>query len=309
MGSRYVEWLSELGHDVAAVDRDAERLAPLAPLARGGCHAVLEPLLAWKPQRIVVATPPEHHEAAAIAAMDSGADVLIEKPLAHSLAAGRRIAAAATRARGRVFVACNMRFHVGVAGVRQHLHLAGRLFSFRGVFGHRLSQMRRVGGGFARSAEAGGGVVMDCIHEIDYLRWLFGPVRRLRSVVARLGEEVVDAEDLAEIVIEFDSGMIGSLHLDFLMRQKRRGLEVIGEQGTLAWTSLGKMPERCTVCFSTNERSDTLLEVPDVSGKQEYIAMLGHFIAGTEDALQTVGEALIALELALAARAGTDPAE
>jgi predicted dehydrogenase len=302
MGGRYVRWLSELGHEVAAVDNDAERLAALAQFARGGCHTALEPLLAWEPQRVVVATPPEHHEVAAVAAMASGADLLIEKPLAHSLASGKRIATAAARARGRVAVACNMRFHVGVATLRSHLHLVGRLFSFRGVFGHRLSQMRPVGGDFARSARAGGGVIMDCIHEIDYLRWLFGPVRRLRSVVARLGDEVVDAEDLAEIVIEFESGVIGSLHLDFLMRQKRRGLEVIGDHGTLAWNSVGKTPERCSVRFSTNERSDMLLEIPDVSGTQEYMEMLRHFIAGQGDLLQTVDEALIALELALAAR-------
>jgi predicted dehydrogenase len=303
IGSRYVEWLNELGHDVAAADSDARRLAPLAHSASGGCHTALHQLLAWGPERVVIATPPQHHEAIALAVLLSGADVLIEKPLAHSVAAGRRIAAAATR--GRAFVVCNMRFHVGVDAVRRHLAMVGRPLCFRSVFGHRLSQMRIAGGEFARAAEAGGGVVMDCIHEIDYLRWLFGPVRRLRSFVARVGDEVLDAEDLAEIVLEFDSGVVGALHFDFLMRQKRRGLEVIGSDGTLAWLSLGKAPERCSVRFSTNAESVTLLELPDVSGKHEYTEMLRHFIAGGEGVLQTVGEALTALELALAARAGT----
>jgi predicted dehydrogenase len=199
-----------------------------------------------------------------------------------------------------------MRFHIGVQAIRANLARIGRPMYFRGVFGHRLSQMRTTGGEFAREGAMGGGVVLDCIHEFDYLRLLFGPITDVRGMVTQIGEERIDAEDIAEVMFVHASGVHGTLHLDFLMRQKRRGIEVIGVDGTLSWFSTGKTPEVARVTFADQRGEIVLLDNVEVDPRQEYEVMLEHFLAGTGE-LQSVDEAIAALDAALKARSGTWP--
>ena len=56
IGSRYVAWLRELGAEVAAFDPDP---------GRGAAFRALDDLLRWKPERVLVATPPNAHADAA----------------------------------------------------------------------------------------------------------------------------------------------------------------------------------------------------------------------------------------------------
>ncbi|MCH2149997.1 MAG: Gfo/Idh/MocA family oxidoreductase [Phycisphaerales bacterium] len=304
IGSRYAHWLSQLGQDVGVMDVDADRLRPVAD-SGARCFETLQGVLEWQPERVIVATPPHHHETAAMPFLEQGIHMLIEKPVAHTIESAQRLAEAAERTGASAQVVCNMRFHVGVQGIREHLHRVGRPLYCRGMFGHRLSQMRKVGGEFARQAEFGGGVVMDCIHEFDFLQWIFGPIHNLASHVDSIGEDTINAEDIADIRLEFESGIQGALHLDFLMRQKRRGLEIIGTEGNLSWLSTGKAPEQCTVEFDTNDIHELLVEDLDVDSNAEYLAMLSRFLEGDVSELQTINESIRSLELALRARAGT----
>lgn len=304
IGSRYLQWLAELGCDVAGCEIDDARRQEVRSTSSGPVFEDLQDLLSWAPERAIVAVPPHHHEGLARSVIAAGIPVLTEKPLAHDLESGRRLVEAAKTASAAAHVACNMRFHVGVRAIGENISRAGKVICFRGLFGHRLSQMRKTGGDFARDLKSGGGVVLDCIHEFDYLRMLFGPIRNVRSFVTQIGVDRIEAEDLAEVVLEFESGVIGQLHLDFLMRQKRRSLEVIGSDANLTWLSVGKNPEVCKVTLATNDEETILVDQASVDPSEEYRLMLERFL-GNGDGLQSVDEAFAALEAALVAQKGT----
>ena len=50
-----------------------------------------------------------------------------------------------------------------------------------------------------------------------------------------LGGLGIDVEDVSEIGLQFDRGVLGSVHLDFCQRPPRHTLEMIGNQGTITW--------------------------------------------------------------------------
>ena len=133
---------------------------------------------------------------------------------------------------------------------------------------------------------------------------LFGPISAIKSCVEQVGDDALKAEDLAQVILTFESGLRGSLHLDFLMRQKRRGLEVIGTEGNLIWLSTGRMPENCEVSFATQCGEKQLLDVPDLDASLAYRNMLDRFF-GDGEGLQTVDDAMAALQAALTARGAT----
>lgn len=279
IGSRYARIARGLGFHVAAVEVDATRRRALSAVVDDVFSTPLE-LIAWQPDYAIVATPPAQHAPAfrSIAALN--VPVLVEKPIAHTRQAAEQIVGLAGGK--EVSVVCNLRFHPAVATVKSNLHLVGKPLSYRAVFGHRLSQMRPRGGEFAASSSAGGGVLFDCIHEFDYVQWLFGEIVSGTAKLARLGDEVEDAEDIAQVLLQHKSSVRGSLHLDLLMREKRRGIEIYGTDATLSWTSYGKAPEACLVTLTTNDERTVLYANDDVDSDTQYSSMLRTFFSSPE---------------------------
>ena len=118
---------------------------------------------------VLVATPNRYHEQYVVAALEAGLDVLVEKPLAHTLDSAERIAAAAEAADGFCMVGFHNRFADPVqtlVGYRDAgdmgavSHIEANYIRRRGVPGR--------GSWFTRSDVAGGGSLIDIgAHAID----------------------------------------------------------------------------------------------------------------------------------------------
>ena len=123
---------------VAICDLDAERLRIAGD--RFGIDArytdLAEMLAAERLDGVMVSTPHVAHTAPAIAALDAGCHVLVEKPMATSAADGRAIAAAAERSGKQVLVPCGMNFTDFSATAAQMVR-AGRIGTVR----HAVCQM------------------------------------------------------------------------------------------------------------------------------------------------------------------------
>ena len=267
--------------------------------------------LAWKPNAAVIATPHRSHLDLARTAIDAGADVLIEKPLSHAYEGVPEFIGHTSRAQRRAYVVCNMRFHPGPATLKRSLNRIGRPLFARAHVGNYLPAMRP-GRDYrelyaARRSE-GGGVILDAVHEIDYLSWLFGPAASVACSAGHISDLDIDVEDHALLALHHVSDVRVSAELDYLRPRKSRGCEVIGTEGVLSWHSDGKTPERCLVRFSENSESEwqVLADVASVDPAKPYQDMMSAFVQelerpGTTE-LATVAEAARVLAVALAAK-------
>jgi len=267
----------------AVVDSDA--LSARAVAAQTGALAFerLEDAFAWGPDAVVVATPHRSHLELAGRALAAGAHVLVEKPLSHAMDGVDAFLDAAAKSGRRAYVVCNMRFHPGPATLKQSLHLVGRPLFARAHVGNYLPVMRP-GRDYrelyaARRAE-GGGTVLDAVHEIDYLSWLFGEIEAVACHAERLSDLDIDVEDHALLALRHRSGVRASAELDYLRQRKSRGCEIIGSEGVLAWHSDGKAPERCRVRLGRPAAADweELLNVEAVDADAPYRALMGAFL-------------------------------
>ena len=174
-GLRYVRHLTEdVEHAtlVAVCRRDAREGRAVA--AEHGCdfHADWRALLEDpRIDAVVTVVPPVLNAMIAEAAARAGKHLLLEKPLAHTVEAARRIAAAVRETGVRAMVAQTLRFDATVAAVRTHLPGIAPL--------HALMLSQRFEPStlpwLDRMAEAGGGVLLHTgIHSIDLLRVLSG---------------------------------------------------------------------------------------------------------------------------------------
>lgn len=306
IGRRHVKNFLEFA-DVAVFDENLSALNSLNQQIRSFDN--LDTALDWKPDGVVIATPHHTHIPLAKKAIHSNAHVLIEKPISHSLKGIQVFLSKAEQRKRQVFVACNMRYHPGIATLQQYLHTIGKPLFARAHVGNYLANMRP--GEDYRSLycahrSQGGGVILDAIHEIDYLMWLFGPIREVSCRAEKLSDMDIDVEDFACLYLKHHNMTISEVQMDYLRPFKRRGCEIIGTKGMLLWESEGKNPEVCTVRLYRKETNtwETLFKDTNMDGNKPYVCLAQQFIEAIKNAhssLLTGDTAFSELHIALAA--------
>jgi predicted dehydrogenase len=250
---------------------------------------------------VVVATPTASHVSDLEWALARGLHVFLEKPLGATRADLNRARELIPASRV-VMVGCNLRFTEGFRCVESHLADVGRLLSVDSTFGWYLPGWRP-GQDYRRSYSAsralGGGVILDAIHEIDYVGALAGPVSGVAATWTNTGSLEIDVEDLAELTLRHESGVVSQIHLDYLQRTYTRSCRVVGSEATLHWDYASGSVELLT---PSNSRS--LLKDADRDENEMYVAELAHFVDAVATASPTandLGTATAILEVALTA--------
>lgn len=264
----------------------------------------------WGADAAIIATPPDTHLPVATVFLEAGQPVLIEKPIAASWHEIEQFLPVVNRTAVSAWVVCNMRFHPAIAAMSGQLAGIGPSRFARADFGHYLPNMRPDADYrtlYAAREKAGGGVIRDAIHEIDYLMHWFGPVARVSCSAARLSDLDIDVEDYATLSLTHKNGVRSEIHLDYLRRRKKRGCEVCGANACLIWNSDGKSPENCEVLLlrGNEEFPETLLRDGDLDSGIMYRDMIAELVAavgGKPHRLASVQEGAAALAVALAAR-------
>ena len=138
---------------------------------------------------VVVATPNALHAEQAIAFLEAGKHVLVEKPMGRTLAEADAMVAAAARARGWLMVAHCWRFHPDVRALRARV-AGGELGEIVKTRSYGVHAGWGPSGWFIDPELAGGGALLDMgVHAIDTTRYLLGDPAPERVCAA------VDAED------------------------------------------------------------------------------------------------------------------
>jgi predicted dehydrogenase len=188
----------------------------------------------------VIANPTALHAETAVCALDAGADVFIEKPVAHTLDGCKELEDRVARCDQLSFVGFQYRFHPGLRQTREWLRdgAIGRPVSARAHYGEYLpgwhpQEDYRLG--YSAREDLGGGVIHTLCHPLDYLMWLLGPVRSVAAAAGKLSDLDLDVEDTASMTLRFESGAVGTLCLDYVQRPRSHRFTIVGTRGTITW--------------------------------------------------------------------------
>ena len=202
---------SEVVELVAAADNSAEVRARIEKETTCPVVENLDKLLTEKPQAVVVALPHGSLVDAALRVCEAGLHLLLEKPIANSLAQARLVVQAAEAAKVELMVNYNHRF-------REEYQIAKRLVA-DGRIGRPcllVEQMFAAPGPLPEwvwdPKVAGGGMMTyNGSHILDHLIWLAD--QRVESVVASTANfhYSKQLEDTTVATLRFIDGSIGSI--------------------------------------------------------------------------------------------------
>ena len=215
IGHRHARLLRDLDLDVAVVSRhaaDVERRYPSLDAA----------LQHERPVYVVVANETAAHLPTLSALAESGyaGTVLVEKPLFDRPAALPRHRFAG------VYVGYNLRFHPVLREVARLLAdepaISAQVYVGQHLADWRPGRDYRETSSASRAA--GGGVLRDLSHELDYMTWLFGACRRVAALGGRFSPLAIDSDDVQALLLSFDRCPVATAQLNYLDRPGGRDM-------------------------------------------------------------------------------------
>ena len=172
-------------------------------------------MLAKEPLTLVsIALPSGLHAECAAAVIESGVNVIIEKPIALSLADADRLIALSREKNVKVCACHQNRFNLAVQEMRRRLENGSFGTLSNAAVTVRWSRDERYyGAGDWRGtwAQDGGALMNQSIHGIDLLRWMCGgKPKTVYGITKRQYHPYIQAEDVGAAVLEFENGVIAT---------------------------------------------------------------------------------------------------
>lgn len=286
IGQRHARLLQESGCTVAVFSRRPGHGRDW----RGDLAGAVRDL---QPDYIVLANETSEHRRSLelIAGCGYARTVLVEKPLWAAPCPALTCAA-------RVHVGYNMRFDPVLQALRQRL--AGETVIAASLRAGSYLPDWRPGRDYRTTASArrsaGGGVLRDLSHEIDYAQWLFGPIARLTAIGGHASELEIETDDSFAILAVAERCPSLSLSLDYLDRKPERWARVQTRRATF------RADFRAGLLL---ENDDVIMDIGPQHRDAQYLALHRAVLGGDPSALCTLeeGEAVVRTIAAIEAAA------
>jgi len=248
---------------VAIADRREDRRALLPtnyPTFKGKVYTEgIEMIRKEKLDIVSVAVPNNQHMELTVAALESGANVLCEKPMAMNEAEARKMLDTAKRCGKKLGIDFSYRFNPQSRAMKDMIEegALGEIYWARSVWFRRrgvpgmaksnfntgTAKSAPMGSWFFDKAQSGGGPLIDLgVHRLDLALWLMGyptPQWVMASTYTKFGPAIAakagckyTVEDLASAMIKFDNGSTLELDASWASNIREKELQTIRLLGT-----------------------------------------------------------------------------
>ncbi|MBF0216014.1 MAG: Gfo/Idh/MocA family oxidoreductase [Candidatus Omnitrophica bacterium] len=225
-----------------------------------------------RPDIAFITNPTGMHMGTALECAKRGMHLFIEKPLSNSMEGVEELEKICDKKGLTAYVAYCMRFHPVMDKLKGLLN-GVKVLHVRSVSSSYLPEWRSMSDwrrSYSSNRNMGGGVILDLSHELDYLEYLFSPIKCLSGSCGRMADITVDTEDYADIVFSLENGVKGIMHLNYLSHFKERKLIVDHEDGYIIGDFFNN---KVTVCSGKGKN----VSVVDPGVNNMYLDQLKYF--------------------------------
>ncbi len=303
VGKRHLRNILSLGYtDVSVISRSGK--LPVEFLSLKVYSIVEDALQNNSYDTVFICTPSSQHITDLLQLLnDKVQNIYIEKPVSHNYKNINDVLGKTGDYTNKIIVGFDLHFHPAVQKAKELIDekKIGEIISVNAFVGQHLSQWRPYEDykkGMSAKKETGGGVLLDLIHEFDYLYWLLGDVETVACNKINSGTLEIKTEEAADVLLKFSNGAIGSVHLDYLQPLLIRNCIFTGSKGTII---LDLANNNLKIAGTNNENS--FFDYTSVERNDRFVSIVKPFLENKSDPRHTnLSEGLKSLEIVLAAK-------
>ena len=245
VGKRHASNLAALGSRISCVDPRSDRREDVARAVNGAVTFadLSEAMDGGGPfDGMVVASPTSFHVDQAIAGLEFGLPILLEKPISIRLEDARRLERALGESPESVLMGYTWRWWPPLWRVRELLdnQTVGRIRHAQFFLSAHLADWHpweRYQDFFMASKELGGGALLDESHWLDLMVWLFGFPEKVFARIGKISDLEIETDDCVDMAVEYADGLRVTIHLDLFGRPHEKSIRFSGEKGSILWTA------------------------------------------------------------------------
>ena len=280
IGQRHLMNLKNLGiKKISVFDSDNKKRKEIEKKHRVNTYTNINLALKENWDIVFICTPPSTHIKIALKLIEKKVPIFIEKPLSNDLKNIPNLIKKINKYKIPVMIGYNLNFHPQIQEIKKILqkNILGKIWGSRVEYGQYLPDWRPCQDykkSYSAQKKLGGGIVLDDIHEIDYLYYLFGKVNKIFGLVEKISNLKINTEDYAEIILWFKNGPVGEIHMDYLQRVASRNIKIIGEKGTLTLD----LKKSELSYFLLKDKKWHVKKIKNFDYNQTYIREIKHFL-------------------------------
>jgi UDP-N-acetylglucosamine 3-dehydrogenase len=187
-----------------------------------------------RPDAVGIFTPNNLHCEFTLKALNAGAHVLVEKPMAPTAAEARKMVDAAAKAGRLLMVAMQRRFGGIERAIKDALvsGAIGKPNFIRARLSHGGPHLWAPGQNwFTTASEAGGGAMLDLgVHVADLAIWFMGELDSVSGQVGTLAKQI-EVDDTGAMILHFKSGALGVVEASWSSLPPLSAIEIYGSEG------------------------------------------------------------------------------
>ena len=204
-----------------------------------------------QPDLVAITTESGKHAAIALDCIEAGCNIIIEKPIALSLADADEIVRRGHEKGVKVCANHQNRFNKSVQKIRDAVDKGrfGKMF-----YGTAHIRWSRDWEYYSRAdwrgtwAQDGGALMNQCIHNIDLLRWMMGnEIDTVIGMTDKQNHDYIEAEDMGIALVKFKNGSYGIIEgtTNVYPKNLEETLYLFGQKGTIkaGGTSVNRIEE------------------------------------------------------------------
>jgi predicted dehydrogenase len=216
----------------------------------------LDDAFSLQPDVAFITNPTHLHAVTALECAKKHIALFIEKPLSHSLEHLDDLKNEIQNNHLVSYVAYNLRFHPVIQYIKDFLSQHEKPFYCKALCSSYLPLWRpdqEYSKTYSASKELGGGVTLDISHEFDYLTWFFGNIQSIKGFCGKLSHLHITSEDIIEAQVTFNTGVRGTVHLDYFSIKKERKLQIYSDE----WYVEGNLLENTVTVIDKKGKKQT----------------------------------------------------
>lgn len=239
IGQRHIQNLKDLGVNVIVWRARKDKINELADKYKIAVFSDLNEAINVC-DAVVIATETHRHMEIALNAAQKKKHLFIEKPVSHNLENLQKLSQLLLQNHLVVEVGCMLRMSETLKKLKEIIvkQEYGPVLTYRTVMGQSLDTWRPASDyrlSYSADSTRGGGALMDLIHQIDLVQYLFGQITNVYCFNQTIGPLEIAAETLSSLTLQSKSEISGQVQVDMISPIYRGNIEVVTSDALLIW--------------------------------------------------------------------------